>query len=50
MRYKPQPVHIRTDQGFDEVMNVSTAAIANGRFVAAHTAPFSKVPADRHKN
>ncbi len=32
MRYKPQPVRIRTDQGFDEVLNVSTAAIANGRF------------------
>ncbi|MEQ9520739.1 MAG: diacylglycerol kinase family lipid kinase [Parvibaculum sp.] len=32
MRYKPQPVRIRTDQGFDEILNVSTAAIANGRF------------------
>ncbi len=32
LRFKPLPVRIRTDTGFDEVFNVGIAAIANGRF------------------
>ncbi|MEQ9145730.1 MAG: diacylglycerol kinase family lipid kinase [Parvibaculaceae bacterium] len=32
LRYKPHPVHIRTDGGMDETINVGTAAIANGKF------------------
>ncbi len=30
--YKPQAVRITADSGFDEVVNVGTAAVANGRF------------------
>jgi YegS/Rv2252/BmrU family lipid kinase len=32
IRYKAPPVRIATDQGFDEVVNVGTAAVANGRY------------------
>lgn len=32
LRYKPQPVRIRTDTGFDETINVGIAAVCNGRF------------------
>jgi len=32
LSYRPQPVRIRTDSGFDEIINVGTAAVANGRF------------------
>lgn len=30
--FKPQPVRLITDSGFDEVVNIGTAAIANGRY------------------
>lgn len=32
LRYRPQAVRIRTESGWDEVINVGTAAVANGRF------------------
>ena len=32
LRYRPQPVRIRTESGLDEVINVGIAAVANGRF------------------
>lgn len=32
IRYRPQAVRITADTGFDEVVNVGTAAVANGRF------------------
>ncbi len=32
LRYRPQAVRIRTESGLDEVINVGTAAVANGRF------------------
>ncbi|MBI1261672.1 MAG: YegS/Rv2252/BmrU family lipid kinase [Rhizobiales bacterium] len=32
LRFKPQPVRLTTDGGYDEVVNVGTAAIANGRY------------------
>ncbi len=32
IRYRPQSVRITADTGFDEVVNVGTAAVANGRY------------------
>jgi YegS/Rv2252/BmrU family lipid kinase len=32
LTYRPQAVRLRTDSGFDEVVNVGTAAVSNGRF------------------
>lgn len=32
IRYKPHPVRLQTDTGFDEVLNVGVCAVANGRF------------------
>ena len=31
-RYKPHPVRLQTDTGFDEVMNVGVCAVANGKY------------------
>jgi YegS/Rv2252/BmrU family lipid kinase len=45
LRYKPMPVRITADTGFDEIVNIGTAAIANGRFfgggmmIAPHAEP-----------
>lgn len=32
LTYRPQAVRVTTDSGFDEVRNISTLAVANGRF------------------
>ena len=31
-RYKPHPVRLQTDTGFDEVLNVGVCAVSNGKF------------------
>ncbi|MDR3497964.1 MAG: diacylglycerol kinase family lipid kinase [Parvibaculum sp.] len=32
LRYKPMPVRLVSDTGFDEIVNIGTCAVANGKF------------------